>query len=435
MDGLLCILPSSYSMRMRSCLVLALLLVAVGCGSAEGAYTDGMELETAGEYARAAEAYALALERDRDLPNVAGRLAVAGREAISRAVAEAAGADPEGAAEAYLRADALVVRAGGVGVDLDRPATFEADRDAALARAVDAVYARAEAHVQARDFASAVRSLGDARRFRPSPARQSDLDALARGAYRDWAEDDLADGRYRDALGHADAALALGESDALLDLRAEILYQGTIVVAVLPPEGNDDELFLRDLGDAIVEDHLAPPPALVVLVDPAEVRRWERTQRGRRGPDLADSPRRLGEAADDLGADLGAVVAVGPIDEQTTRGRESAETAAVRGSSARATFYVREDELQLSATADVVAAAPNGRVACDETVRREVEVEVDRARYDGDWRDLDLSRADRRRFADDAVERARVEAMGRLRDALASALADRISACAGRLVP
>ena len=93
-------------------LALSLLVtLAWGCASAEDAYVDGMEHETAGDYAAAADAYATALERDRGLPNVAGRLAVAGREAVRRWIAQASGAGPEPAAEAYLAAQALVDRA------------------------------------------------------------------------------------------------------------------------------------------------------------------------------------------------------------------------------------------------------------------------------------------------------------------------------------
>lgn len=422
---------------------LALFVLAAsllwGCGSAEGAYADGMELETAGDYVGAAEAYALALERDRDLPNVAGRLAVAGREAIAWYLAQARSGDAESAAASYLAADALSIRAGAVGVDLARPATFATDRDAALAEAVDALIGQSDAAFRAGDYQQAVARLDRARGFRPSAADLDAIDRRAVDAYGEWAEEDLAAGRFRAALSRVDAATALGVSslaDQLDEFRSFVLDAGTIVVAVFPTEGDADEaLFLRDLGDALVEDHLVPAPVFVGVVDPAEVRRWERAQRGRRGPDLSDSPRRLGEAALDVGADLGAVAILGPMSEETIRGTAKTETAEVRGTSTRASYTVREDELRLGAEADVLVVDASGRAVCDETVRRDIRHAFDTASYDGDWRALDLSRSARRLFVDDVVAVARDEARDRLRDALAAALADRITACASRQVP
>ena len=418
-------------------LLLALLvLTAAGCsGSAEGAYTDGMNLETAGDYAGAADAYVLALERDRTLPNVAGRLAVAGREAIARHVATANTPDLEAAATAYLEADDLVTRAANVGVDLERPETFDRDRDDALEAAVGRAHDRARAALEAGDYAAAVEATDRARSFRPTASEAGSPDRTTADAYTRWTDAELRDGRFRSALSRADAGLAVLETDDLLDLRLAVLEAGTLVVAVFPAEGNADELFLRDLGDALVEDHLLPPPPFVGVVDPVEVRRWERRERGRRSPGLADSRRRLGDAARDVEADLGVVAVVSGIDEQTTRGRESPETATLRGSERRVTYQIRRDEIDLEGDLDVVVVDADGRLVCEERVRRSVEERVEVARYDGDWEDLDLSRSERRRFAADVRERALEAGMARLRDALSSAAADRVASCVGRQVP
>lgn len=305
-----------------------LLLTAVGCATAKGAYTDGMSRETAGDYASAADAYATALERDPSIRNVPGRLAVAGRQAVRQHLAAAGAADPDQAALHYLAADALLGRAARLGISLDRPATFAQDRDATLDNAVAFLTEQAEAARAAGDYPAALGHLQSAAQFRPNADRQRDVESITLSVYADWADADLAAGFYRAGLEHVDQALALApDDDPLLDLRDAILDAGTLVAAVLPAEGGEvPRAFLRDLTDALVDERLAVPPAFVALTDPADVRRWDR--RERRGA-LIDQPRRLADAARDLGADLGVVVAVAPIREQEVAG--DARTETVRG--------------------------------------------------------------------------------------------------------
>ena len=407
------------------------------CASASDAYQDGMERETAGDYAGAARDYITSLERDPTLPNVRGRLAVAGREAVRESIARAATLDAEGAAQTYLDADALVARAGAVGVDLDRPATFAADRDAALARAVAVLAEQAADALGAAEYAGAIGRLGRARAFRPTAQEAARLDALALDAFEGWAEADLAAGRYRDALARTEAALSLGpdaaRADALTALRLDVLAAGTVVVAVLPPESDDAPAgFLRTLHDVLLDDALADPPPFVALVDPAEVRRWSRAQR-RRGPALSDSPRRLGDAAADLGADLAVVLALGTVSETSRAGTPRTERAETRAGAA-ATWTRTRAEMTVEAEADVVAATAQRSLACDRTVAESATETFERGAYDGDWRDLDLSRAERRLFADDAGDRAYDRALEALRDALADAAARVIGVCAGERV-
>ena len=207
------------------------------------------------------------------------------------------------------------------------------------------------------------------------------------------------------------------------------------MAAVLPAEGDDDvsEGFLRDLTDVLAEDHLVGADPFVVLVDPADVRRWARGRR--RGPDLSDSPRRLADAAADLGADLGVVAAVDRITEREVAGDARTERTRVRATNAAVSYTVRRVDLMLAAEADVVVVDATGRTVCDAAIRAEGRASYDRASYAGDWRDLDLSRSARAAFADDGAERAYEEALDDLRDRLAAALACRAGRCLSPLVP
>ena len=426
-------------MLLRASLLALIAAVAWGCASARDAYVDGMDLETAGDYAGAADAYIVALERDRSLPNVAGRLQVAGRQAVRQFIERASTLGPEDAAIQYRRADALVRRAASVGVDLERPASFESTRDALYARAVETLYDRAEADYQTGRFSDALGHLARARTFGPSPQQVADFDGLAIDIETAWSEDDLAAGRYRSALSHAEAAAGLGASGVALAnldaLRADIFAAGQVVVAVFPTEGDEDipALFLRDVTDVLVDEHLHGADPFLALVPQADIRAWDR--RRRRGPDLSDSPRRLGEATDDLRADLGVVVVVTDLSERETARDSETETVRVRDSQERATITTRDLDLELTARADVVTGDDAGRTVCDVSVEARGTARYTRASTSGDWRRLDLSRSQRAAFADDADDRARDEAFAELRDRLASVVASRVQRCLSDRVP
>ena len=422
-----------HRVSVRAALV-GLAVVVAGCATAKGAYVDGMQHETAGDYGRAADAYATALERDPTLRNVPGRLAVAGREAVREWTARARAAAPPESGLWYRTADALVQRAARLGIDLARPASFEADRDRAYAEAVAALTARAEAARQRGVFSEAIGTLAEAARFDPSPEAQDRIVQIRLDAYADWAEADLGAGRYRDGLAHADAALALAPEDPELRALVDAIRQaGTVVVAILPTEGDDvGTQFLRDLDDLVVEDRLTPAPEFVALVDPVDVRRWDRGQRRR--PDVSDSPRRLAEAAADLDADLGVVVALRPIQESTREREPRVESVRPNRGRARVEISLRDVTLTLTARADVLAADRAGRMVCERTVEARATETYDLATTAGDWRDLDLTRRQREAFAGDAPARAADRAYEVLRDRLADALAREVARCVGAQV-
>lgn len=431
----------------RTCVLVVATALCWGCASAEGAYHDGMELEVAGDYAAAADAYALALERDRDLLNVSGRLAVAGREAVARWVASASAAEPVGAADAYLAADALVVRARAVGVELERPGSFDADRDAAFSAAVETLLADAEVAVAQEGYGAALHALDRARAYRPSPAQRTALDRSARRAYAGWAEADYVAGRYRAAYGRAQSALALYApdepgADSVLDLLDDIVAAGTVLAAVFPAESDDDlpRGLLRDFDDVLLDDELTALPPLVALLDPAEVRRQSRREdrdvrrpiRSENRRDLIDDPRRAAAFARNLGVDVGVAVAFGPVVAERAEGEAVEDVTAHDGDEA-VTYQRRRVSLHLTARASFVAvSAVTRRVVCEGEVEEEGRDRYQAASYRGDWRDLSLSRSERALFTADDDARGRL--LADLRDDLAAELAAGVVRCLERQV-
>ncbi len=426
----------------RSLAALSLLLVAAGgCATATGAYTDGMEHEVAGDYVRAADAYATALERDPRLGNVPGRLAVAGREAVRQHVARARAAEPEPAALEYQAAAALVRRAERLGVEVVRPPSFDEDLARARRGAVAWLTDAADAGHAAGDFASASDRLRRATGFCSDPVCERRIEELRLDILVGWSHADLDAGRYRSALSRADAALALDARlgaldlrDDILDLQAAILDLGTVVAALLPTEGDgQDAVFLRDLDD-VLADGLAPPPPFVALVDPADVRRWDRRDRAGRRVDLSDSPRRLADAAGDLGADVGVVVFARPVTDESVVGETRRQSVERRGGG-RADLWVQQVRLTLSVRADLTAAQAGGGTVCERTAQARATETYDRATADADPSDLVLDRRQRAALSDDAGDRASDRARADLRDRLAAALATRVAECLEAQVP
>ena len=434
-------------MALRYAAALLLATLVWGCASAKGAYTDGMDRETHGDYAGAAHAYALALERDRSLDNVPGRLAVAGREAVARWVAGGPALGRVETADRYLAAAALIDRAGRLGVTIERPATFTADHDAALDAAVESLVDRSRREVEAAAFRSALGTVTQAQRYRPTAEQAAALGATAFDAHVGWARFDAAAGRYRAAYDRAHGALALAPSDAaaapLLDLIDAVVVDGTRVAAVAPAESDVDlpTGFLRDLDDVLADAALATADPFLAFLDPADVRREVRASR--RGPsrrpaerDLAGRPQRLALVARALDADAGVAVAITSAGEEITDGEPTTETARRRRGRQEVTYTVRRRTLAVTLDATVVVVdAASRRVVCEEDVRQRARDRYSVATFDGDASALDLSRDERRAFADDVDDRAADRVYADLLDQTATALAAATQRCLARLVP
>ena len=436
-------LPIPASPRLAAALLAALLL-AGGCRSAKGVYTDAMAFETAGRHEDAARAYADALRRDPDLPNAAGRLGISGSVAVRQRLAEADAAPTRvAAADALLAAEALIGDAAGVGVRVARPASFETFVGEACADAVTELLGEGRAEADRGDFASALARYDRARRYRPTPAWQDDLDASARDAYAGWATADISAGRFRAALGHADAALGLAPpgsplADDLAVLRADAVAAGTLLAAVFPattprtPTGDAlPQGFLQDVSDILLDERLAEPPLFVALVDPAEARRALRWSRA----DLAGDPRALADLTRSLDADVGLVAEVDgfEVTESETERRDVTFRLRMGGPAPGVRTTTR---MELRAQASLVAVDAAGRrVAC--TAGRPVEVSrtYDAAESASDTEALRLSSDERDLFGGRSRDRAYDALADDLAERLAGSLAERVAACVGALVP
>ncbi len=431
---------------MRLATALTLLVLLAGCRTAKGVYTDAMALETAGQ----PEPAALRLRRRPpprpDHPERRGPPARLGTDAVALRLSSAASQSSRAsAADDYLAAEALVEQAAAVGVRLDRPATFSQDVAAACAAAVDALLETGRDRALSGDPANGLAFLDRARTYRPSGQQRADLDAAARDAYTAWAEADLAAGRFRAALGHADQGLALtapGSEVAatLATLRADILDRGTLVAAVFPaapprtPRGDAfPRDFLRDVSDVLLDDRLAQPVPFLFLADPAEARRALRQSRG----DLSGNPRLLADLTRSLDADIGVVPELdGFAFAEAETGRRDV-TFRLRDAEGSAAAVRITTEMTLRASATVVATRADGtRLACPSPdASASVSERYDTATTAATVETLRLSSSERDLFGAATRDRAYARLVTQLRDRLADRLAERISACLATQVP
>lgn len=330
-----------------------------------------------------------------------------------------------------------MAEAAAAGVEAERPATFAADRDAALDAAAYTLLADAAAAVDARDYPRALAALDALPRFRPSPARQAEARATRADALAFWAEDERAAGRFRAALAHAAAAAALGADVG--DLHARILDEGAHLAVWLPatPDASGDypEAWLRRLDETLDEAAQDRDPFLVSAL-PDDVRRLARSGTAPRSP-LA----RAAWVAGRLDADFAVLVRLAaPVETVEVTSRE--RVAARRRGSRDTTSYVRETvERRIVTTAEAtVLRADRREPVCTETVAARGQDRQRRGVYDGDWRTLDLGASERALF--DAAspgrpgpDRAGQAALDELAGDLAERLAERATACLARQIP
>ena len=443
-------------------LALVLSFSLWGCATASGAFRDAVEADAAGDDETAFDRYVTALERDPEIQNARGRVALLGRDLATRRLFEADGAPPVRAADLYLQVEHLVSRAAGVGVRLDLLAGYPADRDAAFRRAVSALLDGGARARGAGDFAASLARLREADAYRPSPEARISLDREARETYTRWAESDLAAGRFRRAFASAQSAIDLSDPRsqqalALVDLQTAILDAGNVRVAFFPiarddaerddgdrgendGERGDDERgarrvpyrFVADLDDVLNDDHWTLPPPFVLSADPADVRRTLRRERD--ADDLLERRALLAGLARDLDADLGAAFGISGWTE--TEEETSRETRTVdRRRGGRGTYERVRRRLERGATVEyAVVDARTRAVVCEGEVSESARETVTVHEAD-DWRDLDVSRSDRRLFTQDHRDEAETALRDELLVSLSGAVAERVYRCVGQRVP
>lgn len=419
--------------RLRLWLILLGLTISVGaCVSAKKLFEEGIDLQNQGRFREAAVAYIEALRKDPALEGARDRLQEAGQEAVDQDLAQSEGLHEVGRhreAAAHLRSiDELVVDAASVDVTLQLPDDYSSRRRESFDRAIEQLMTEGEEAVEGKRWEKAIslyRTVGD---FEPGAAQRETAHAAHTQALILWGEDDLAAGRYRSALAHADEAIgrSAGQDgrNAAADLRRRVIEVGTLVVAFTPvalPEGIDaPRYFVHELNEELMVNRWSDPPVLVASSDPISVRQ---AIQGRGRKDIPLSPKIAGDIARELDADFAFIGTITKFNrEERDKKKERVNLQTRSGGDAEFLRFSADLHVQVEIAFSLVEAGKVTAVKSAKVSGHESD-KIRWAEYDGDYRDLVVSREDFALF-DEERRNERVEA---IEGSLISELADKLS--------
>jgi tetratricopeptide (TPR) repeat protein len=321
-----------------------------------------------------------------------------------------------------------------VGVQLEVPGDYAARRRRALDQAIEAAVDRGASLSREGRFNDALGRMDRAAdRWQPSAGQRARINEARLDTYLAWSEHEARQGRYRAAYNVTERALSsLGRdfprSRELLAMQERALEEGTVRVAVLPvtsQTGVDDELpvdWLREVEDALEENAWDEPPMFVQVIDPREVRReMRRVDGGRRSVGGTSQAANVGRA---LGADLVVRMVVDSTRTEERDVRTERRTARLRTGQDTA-YTVRSGRRQVWARVryDIIDVRERRSVS-DDVFHAEGEARFREPVFQGNWRQLALSRDEAALFGDDARRDQRHQ--------LWRSLADRMTERAGR---
>ena len=391
--------------RWRGVVGLALVCMCA-CTSALEHFEAGQRLESAGEYALAAERYIAALERDATLVDARARLEALVPTVLSlwleQARVDRVDNRSVAAAERFLAIDELVADARGVGMESVQDSAYPYQRRDAFDAAIERLFLDSADEREQGRYGVALAALDRVQQFEPNaPFRLRRREERAQ-THLDWGRSELRTGRFRAAFDQADLILAaLGEASSLW-----VQLVDELQVTHRSPATGLSAATLEAIDDELVLGPWQAPPLFVALLDQAVVRSYLR----REGyTDASLTPRAAGRVGRALDADM---VVTAEIGELVVR----EEDADVRPRTAQtvnrepATFRFVRARLRGELTIDfTLVDVDRGRAIGAYRASARVDGRVERAEYDGDWTNLRLSGVERRLFNGETVEDAHRE--------------------------
>jgi hypothetical protein len=411
-------------------LSLGLLLLGA-CATAGKRFEQGQRLEQQGRHAEAARHYISSLRREPGLESARVRLREAGDQAIAEYLQLAESAEaarrPTEAADRMLAIDVLRQESAGVGVQLGVPADYDEQRRRALDQALEWSIQSGRSAAERQAWNDAVRHhTRAAERYQPSAEQRAALDSSHFEVVMAWGESELSASRFRAAHERAGLATALLPGDAaarerVQRLQTTALERGTQRVVVVPLWATDRVLrevsddLLPELNDHLAHEHWSRPPLFVDVVPAAEVSRDLRRLNLHRRVLSTSEAASVGRS---LGADLVVVAEVDSTFRTESDLRTTRRPARTRAGVDTA-FVVEQGRQRVMARVAFVVVDPGARRVLESgTTTSNVTTDFRRARYEGDPRTLNLSRADRDLFELDGRGESERQAVRRLVDDL-----------------
>ena len=426
----------------RKLAALAALLSLAACASATKRMEQGQELQRAGRPAEAAERYIQALKKDRTLDSARAGLRSAGGEAIAGYLRVAA--DPitpaDRAADQYVAVDDLAKRALEVGIYLVVPSDYETKKRATFDKAIDAAVLNARSLSASGQYADAVARIQRAvNNYHPSQNQDASLGRAAAEATIAWAKSDTASGQYRAAVARLDQVPNLPGVTQTQTSEASVIQQAAMAratrkVIIVPVSAtatarlNLPEEVLPAMADAMRDDPWATPPRFVSLVQRDLVEQSVRFGRLNQRTMTNTDASRLAQI---LNADWVVVSEIDSVRHDGAATRVTRRPIRTR-SGVDTAYYLDEGQARLYGRSSFVIYDRNGaRVSDFLYMDASATASFARVRYNGDYRTLDLSQAERdlfeRHAGDQALVRAFVDQLSpRLGNALYAEVVRRI---------
>jgi len=418
--------------------VLALSIILAGCVSTQKRYERGVRYENEGRYAQAVEEYGKVLHKEPGWADARARLLDAGKRAIDQLMTEAHAAELSEDYDAAVRAldeiDRLRAIARDVDIDLPVPKDYGDYRQAVRTRALSSLLEQGRQEEIAGNWPRALDLYAQAKRkFRLSPAQAAEMDRRRAEIHLAWGHEAMDQGRFREALEHAEQALGYpgGDDAAARALRETALDAGTVRVVFIPFWRTDawqrtaPAEMRSEFNDLLTYEHWTDPPLFVAMASPADVHRELRYRHLDRGAIDHHQAADVGRALD---ADLVITGEMVTFTRGESHRKENVHSARTRGRNAQDTTYVVE-QFDLTFSAEIeyrIIDTRTDRILDERTVRGAITDGFSRGRYAGDYADLDLPRSTRRLFEPDEWEDAEHMLMDRLADQLADRLAERV---------
>lgn len=433
--------------RYLACVLLSLTLLWAGCVTTTDRYRRAQELTAEGQYVEAARSYVEVLEADADWTEARDELRAVGQRAIDNLQVEAETLEADGryeqAVDALRTLDDLREEVAAVDVELTVPDDYAAYRADLFRTTADALVEEGTRAEEVGDWPAAADAYERAREYVQSDERATLLREAQAQVLLQWSEDALAQNHYRTAYERADRISGiLAETHPLREdvaaLQSTAVERGTRAVAFLPlwrtnrAAENMSRYFLRDFNDVLQLDQWAAAPRFIAPVDPIAARRTLR----RMGADRTVLPRSVAaKVGQELGADLvltGALVRYERVADNI-RERERETRIRVRGATGQGpqwrdtTYVVQTFDLELEAEVEYrLIEARTGQSVSRGSVWDRASDEMQRGRFPGDYRQLDLSGSEVSLFNESDLRLSEREVEDRLMDRLGETLANEV---------
>ncbi len=427
--------------KTRLIIPLFFLLMFASCASPSKLLEKATSSEESGDYARAATYYISVLEKESDWEDARDGLLRVGTIAVDNYFEKANQQEETGDFDEAIKTldtmDDMRMDALAVGVTLVVPANYDTYRERLSESAIVSLIRRGERAEEEGNWEEALETYERVQeRYKLSVDQEEEMLLARARVHIRWAERELEQGHYRRGFDRAGEAIAvLGEdhprAGSAFDLQDRAVEEGTRYVAFLPIGQTDDVAdeapngLLDEIDDLLQYDYWANPPLFIAQSDPVQLRR---EMRRLRYDDRLITRAEASNIGNVLDADYVVILQAVQFKFEEQRMKEKTKKTETNGRNPQDTTYIEQSftgHLEAEIEYRIIDTESRREVA-DGTASASASAKMNRGVYDGDYRDLDLSRSERKLFDEEELDLVLNELEDELIDDLTPQLADEV---------